>query len=205
MSKYLLVLSAMLMALPATADFSTNIGAATKHTFRGVKLSDKDFVLNAGVDYQGPFGVYAGAWGYTGGIEDLDTSEVHAYGGFAFSLWDVSIGLGTIRYERAQQTGFSEYNVNLAWDAYRLSTYQDEDATYIYNEVAANYDIWGGNGLAFTFGHTDNEDDAIKDKWNFGMSWVLAMPGNVDFDFSVTRHQSKGNALTLGMSKQLDW
>jgi len=205
MSKYLLVLSAILMAIPAYADFSTNMGASTKHTFRGLKQSDKDFIFSGGLDYQGPLGVYAGAWGYTGSIEDLDTSEANAYGGFAFSFWDVSLGLGTIRYERAQQTGFSEYNVNLAWDAYRLSTYQDEDETYQYHEVAANYDYWGGNGIAFTLGFLENEDSAITDRWNYGMTWVLAMPGNVDFDFSFTRHQDKGNSLTLGMSKQFDW
>jgi len=208
MSKYLLVLSAMLMALPAVADFSTNMGAATKQTFRGVKQSNKDFVFSAGADYQGPLGFYAGAWGYTGSIEDFDTSEVNAYGGFAFNVKDLSVGLGVIRYERAQQTGFSEYNVNLAWDAYRLSTYQDEDATYQYNEIAANYNFWGTKGMAFTFGLLDQDAtaDVVADEiWNYSITWVLAMPGNVDFDFGFGRHEKKGNSLTLSMSKQIDW
>lgn len=208
MSKYLLVLSAMLMALPAVADFSTNIGAGTKHAFRGVKQSTGDFVVNAGVDYQGPLGIYAGAWGYTGGIEDFDSSEVNAYGGFAFNVKDLSIGLGVIRYERAQQTGFSEYNVNLAWDAYRLSTYQDEDATYQYNEVAANYDFWGGNGLVFTFGMLDQDATgsiAADEIWNYSITWVVAMKGNVDFELSAARHEKKGNSLSLSMSKKIDW
>lgn len=205
MYKYLIVLTAMLMAAPSFADFSTNIGAATKYSFRGIKQSDKDFVFSAGADYQGPLGIYAGAWGYTGSLEDFDTSEVNAYTGLAFSVSDVSIGFGVIRYERAQQTGLTEYNINLAWDAYRLSTYQDEEASYQYHELGANYDIWDTSGLAFTFAQLDYESDLTTDRWNAKVSWVLAKPGNVDFDFSFHRHQSKGNSLVLGMSKKIDW
>lgn len=198
----------MMLAMPVVADFSSNIGAGTKQTFRGVKQSDKDFVFNGGLDYQGPLGFFAGAWAYTGSIEDFDTSEVNAYGGFAFSVKDVSIGLGMIRYERAQQTGFSEYNVNLAWDAYRISSYQDESDTYQYNELAANYNFWENKGMAFTVGLLDKhatDDQGADEIWNYSISWVLAMPGNVDFDFGFARQQKKGNTLTLSMSKQINW
>jgi uncharacterized protein (TIGR02001 family) len=204
MSKYLLVLSAMLMALPTFADFTTNIGMATEYTFRGVKQSDKDAVLNAGVDYQGPMGLYAGAWGYTGGIEDLDASQANAYGGFAYSLGPVSIGLGVIHYVPAQAAGLTEYNLSLAWGAYRLSTFQDEDDTYQYHELGANYDVWGSNGLALTLGLLDNKDTG-DETLNYGLGWVVAMEGKVDFELRVMRNDDSGNAFTIGMSKQIDW
>lgn len=204
MPKYLLVLSAMLMALPAFADFSTNFGAATEYTFRGTKLSDKDVVVSAGADYQGPFGVYAGAWGYTGAIEDLDTSQVNAYGGFAFSLGTVSMGLGAIQYVAAQQSGLTEYNINVAWNDYRLSTYQDEDNTYQYYEIVANYDIWGGNGLVLNIGQQDYKD-TNEETLNYGIAWVVAMEQQVDFELSIMRNEDTGNVFTLGISRLFDW
>lgn len=204
MPKYLLVLSAMLMALPAFADFSTNFGAATEYTFRGTKLSDKDVVVSAGADYQGPFGVYAGAWGYTGAIEDLDTSQVNAYGGFAFSLGTVSMGLGAIQYVAAQQSGLTEYNINVAWNDYRLSAYQDEDNSYQYYEIVANYDIWGGNGLVLNIGQQDYKD-TNEETLNYGIAWVVAMEQQVDFELSIMRNEDTGNVFTLGISRLFDW
>jgi uncharacterized protein (TIGR02001 family) len=204
MPKYLLVLSAMLMALPAFADFSTNFGAATEYTFRGTKLSDKDFVVSAGADYQGPFGVYAGTWAYTGAIEDLNTSQVNAYGGFAFSLGTVSIGLGAIQYVPAQQSALTEYNINVAWNDYRLSTYQDEDNTYQYYEIVANYDIWGGNGLVLNIGQQDYQD-TNEETLNYGVAWVVAMEQQVDFEFSIMRNEDTGNVVAVGISRLFDW
>jgi uncharacterized protein (TIGR02001 family) len=204
MPKYLLVLSAMLMALPTFADFSTNFGTATEYTFRGTKLSDKDVVVSAGADYQGPFGVYAGAWAYTGAIEDLDTSQVNAYGGFAFSLGTVSIGLGAIQYVAAQESGLTEYNINVAWNDYRLSTYKDEDNTYQYYEIVANYDIWGGNGLVLNIGQQDYQD-TNEETLNYGISWVVAMEQQVDFELSIMRNEDTGNVFAVGISRLFDW
>ena len=205
MSKYLLVLSAMLMALPTFADFSTNFGAATEYTFRGTKLSDKDAVVSAGVDYQGPFGAYAGAWGYTGGIDNIDTSQVNAYGGFAFNLESVSIGLGAIQYIPAQESGLTEYSVSVVWHDYRLSTFQDEDNTYQYYEIAASYDIWGGgNGLAFNIGQQDYSD-TNEQTLNYGVVWFMAMEEKVDFELSVMRNEDTGNVFAVGISRLFDW
>jgi hypothetical protein len=204
MSKYLFVLSAMLMAAPSFADFTTNMGVANEHTFRGEKLSYKELVANAGLDYQSSIGIYAGAWGYTGGIEDLDSSQVNAYGGFAYSIGSVSIGLGAIHYVPTQSAGLTEYSISLAWDAYRLSTYQDEDDTYQYHELGANYDIWGSNGLALTIGQQDHKvtgDETL----NYGLGWVVALEGKVDFELRFMRNEDSGNAFTIGISQQIDW
>jgi len=203
MSKYLLLIVAVIFAVPSYAEFTSNFGVANKYMFRGVKQSDQDIVVSGGVDYSGPWGIYAGAWGYTGSIEDFDTSEANAYGGFAFSVWDIAIGLGAIRYERAQQTTQTEYNINLAWDAYRLSSYQDEDSNQ-YHEVSASYDFWGQNGLSFLVGMTQL-DGQSDETFNYGISWILAMPGDVDFEVGVTRHDDEGNAFILGMNQKFSW
>jgi uncharacterized protein (TIGR02001 family) len=203
MTKYFLLLAAFLLAAPSYAEFTTNFGAATKYAFRGVQQSDQDMVIKAGLDYSAPWGLYAGAWGYTGSIEDFDTSEVNAYGGFAFSLWDVALGLGAVRYERAQQTGVTEYTASLAWDAYRFSTFQDEDSNQ-YHEVAASYDFWGENGLSFVVGMTEL-DGQTDQTFNYGVSWILAMPNQVDVEIGVTRHDDDGNTFVIGMTQQFDW
>ncbi len=196
------------MAAPTWADssggFTGNMGTATRYIFRGVKQSDADIVFNGGLDYSGPMGLYAGAWGYTGSIEDFDTSEVNAYAGAAYSLSSVSVGFGLIRYERgddSEVTSNTEYNLNVSWNAFRLSTYQDEETKNQYHELGANYALWGDSGLAFSAGMA--KDDISKDEtWNYSISFVKAMPSNVDFEASLFRHDDKGNALVFGLSQQ---
>ncbi|MFT5594675.1 MAG: hypothetical protein ACI8SR_003067 [Oceanicoccus sp.] len=204
MSKYLLVLAAFIVASPVYAELTTNMGAATKYMFRGVKQSDADIVINGGVDYNGPFGFYAGAWGYTGSLEDFDTSEVNGYGGFAYNLGNVALGAGVIGYERGgDKVDNTEYNVNLAWSDYRLSVYKDDKDTYEYKEVAANYEFWDDAGMAFTVGLLT--PDETKELWNYSASLVLAMPSKVDFEVLLTNQQKKGYSLVLGISQQFDW
>ena len=201
----LLAAMAMMFAVPSQAEFSSNMGVATKYMFRGVKQSDQDFVISAGADYQGPWGIYAGAWGYTGAIEDLDTTELNAYAGLAYSLGPVAVGIGAITYERGADDleDNSEYNINLSWNMFRLSSFQDDDNTYQYHEVAANYAFWGDGGLSFTAGVLQPEN--VDEVYNFGIRYVQAMPGDVDFDVSFNRHDDKGNSLVLGMSQKFDW
>ena len=204
MSKYLLLLSALVLAVPSYAEFTSNMGAATKYMFRGVKQSDADITINAGADYVGPYGFYAGAWAYTGSIEDFDTSEANAYGGFAYSLGNMALGLGIIGYERGgDKLDNTEYNVNLAWNAYRLSAYQDEDETYVYKELAANYDIWDEAGIALKAGLLTPEES--RELWDYSISVVMAMPSNVDFEVQLTNQQQKGYSLVFGLSQQFDW
>ncbi|WP_396588160.1 TorF family putative porin [Bermanella sp. R86510] len=206
MYKYLLVMTALLSPVCVQAELTTNIGTANKYMFRGVKQSGPDIIAHGGIDYNGPWGVYAGAWGYTGSIEDFDSSEVNAYGGFAFNLWNMSVGLGAIAYERSEsKPDNTEYNLNLAWNAYRLSSYQDEDDTYQYHEVAANYDVFGDGGIVVTAGMLDPKATGADETFNYSVSWVQALPNGVDFEVNVLRHDDKGNSLVLGLTRQFEW
>lgn len=195
----------MALSMSSQAEVTSSLGFATKYIDRGIKQSDQDFVINGGVDYQGPWGVYAGAWAYTGSIEDGKTSEVNAYAGVAYTLGPVAVGVGAITYERGDDelVDNSEYNLNLAWNAYRLSTYQDEDATYEYHELAASYALWGDGGLSFTAGMLQSEN--LDEVYDFSIRYVQAMPSNVDFDVRLTHHEDRGNAVVLGMTQQFDW
>jgi len=204
MVRYLLLLSAFTFAAPSMADFTTNMGVGTKHVFRGMKESGQDIVLSAGFDYEGPLGLYLGGWGYTGSIEVFDTSEVNAYGGFGFSVWDVALGFGAIRYERAQETGLTEYTASVAWSDYRYSYYQDEDEQYDYQEVAANWDVFGGNGFVLTAGMLTLEGEQ-DETFDYSAAWVVALEGGADFQLKVTRHDDRGNAFVIGLNKQFDW
>ena len=84
---------------------------------------------------------------------------------------------------------------------YRVSGYWDEDETYRYFEGAANYQIWDKSGLVFVAGHTD--DFEHNQTWNYSVSFISAMPSDVDVEFKITREDNKGNGLVLGISKQL--
>jgi len=216
MFKYLLVIGAFVMAAPSwaeyTGSFTGNMGTATKYMHRGLKQSEADIVFHGGVDYSGPMGIYAGAWGYTGSIEDLDTSEVNAYAGGAYSFSTVSLGFGVIRYERGADskptstnsttsTSNTEYNLNLSWDAYRLSSFQDDESKDQYHELGANYALWGDSGLAITAGLVQ-PDSSNDETWNYSIGFVKAMPSNVDFEVVLSRHDDKGNTLIIGLSQQ---
>jgi len=204
MSKYLAILVAVLMAAPSFAELTTNLGTANKFMFRGVKQSDADIVVNGGVDYIGPYGFYAGAWAYTGSIEDTDTSEINGYAGFAYELGPVALGLGAISYERGGEgLDNTEYNANIAWDAYRYSFYQDSEDDTIYQEAAAYYDFWDTAGMGFTAGLYTPE--VGKERWDWSMSVLMGLPSKTDFEVLLTNHQRKGYSLTLGFTRQFDW
>jgi len=211
MLKLLIILSTLVVSMPSWSssfgNITTNMGVATKYLFRGKKQSDSDITINGGVDYQGPMGLYAGAWGYTGSIEDLNTSEVNAYAGATYSAWGVAVGLGAIQYERGSDhpnTSNTEYNINIAWSDYRLSSYQDSDTQDLYHEVAANYAFWGDSGISFSAGVVQL-DDTGHETWNYGFRFVKAMPSNVDFEIHVSRYDKSKNSLVLSMSRQFDW
>ncbi|MEY8205374.1 MAG: TorF family putative porin [Bermanella sp.] len=209
MFKYLLAIAACILAAPTWAEygghFSANMGTATKYMHRGLKQSDADIVFHGGVDYTGPMGVYGGVWGYTGSIEDLDTTEVNAYAGAAYSFNSVSLGFGVIHYERGADhksaTRNAEYNINVSWDAYRLSSYQDEASKDQYHELAANYALWGDAGLAISAGLAQPDGSQDEDR-HYAIGFVKAMPSNVDFEVTLSRHDGKGNSLILGLSRQ---
>lgn len=204
MSKYFVILAALLMAAPSFAELTTNLGTANKYMFRGLKQSGADIVINGGIDYQGPYGFYTGAWGYLGSIESFDTSELNAYAGFAYAFGPVAIGLGAITYERGGDAlDNTEYNANIAWNAYRYSYYKDSDETYMYQEAAAFYDFWDNAGMGFTAGL--NTPEIGKERWDWSMSVLMALPSKTDFEVIVTNQQRKGYSLTLGFTRQFDW
>lgn len=192
------------MAAPSFAEFTTNLGASNKYMFRGVKQSGDDFVVNGGVDYNGPFGFYAGAWAYTGSIENFKSSEVNAYAGFAYTLGTAAFGLGAISYERGgDKPENTEYTASVAWDAYRYSYFEDSDEAHVYQELGAYYDIWGNAGMGFTAGLYTPE--AAKERWDWSLSILMGLPAKSDFEVIVTNHQRKGYSLTLGFTRQIDW
>ncbi|GAA6135407.1 hypothetical protein NBRC116188_21970 [Oceaniserpentilla sp. 4NH20-0058] len=204
MSKYIVVLAALCMAAPSFAELTTNLGTSNKYMFRGVKQSDADIVVNGGIDYQGPFGFYTGAWAYTGSIEDLKTSEINAYAGFAYAIGPVALGLGAITYERGgDAVDDSEYNANIAWDAYRYSYYVESEEAHVYQEVAANYDFWDNAGMSFTAGLHTPED--AKERWDWSMSILMGLPSKSDFEIILNNHQRKGYSLSLSFTRQFDW
>ena len=194
-----------MLSMPTQAELSSNWSMANNYMFRGLKQSDQDFIVSAGADYQSPWGFYAGTWAYTGSVEDFETSELNGYAGLAASVGSVSFGLGAIAYERGadDQIDNTEYNVNVSWNMFRLSSYQDDDNTYQYHEMSASYAFWGDGGLSFTVGVMQPEE--VDEEYNFSIRYVQAMPGNVDFDINLIRHDDRGTGFVLGISQKFDW
>jgi len=194
----------MLAVAPVWAELNLNYGIANKHVRRGILQSGQDVIVQGGVDYHAPLGLYAGAWTYTGNFENNNYFELNTYAGIGFNIGPLAIGTGYIRYEfDGNRDPFSEYNMNLGMGSYRISGYWDEDETYRYFEGAANYQFWEKSGFVFTLGHKD--DNNHNQTWNYSTAFVMAMPDDVDLEVKLTREDNKGNGLVIGVTKQLSF
>lgn len=194
----------VLASSPSWAELTANYGIANKHMRRGILLSGQDVIVQGGVDYHAPLGIYLGGWAYTGNFENNNYFEYDTYAGIGFHIGPLAVGTGYIRYEfDGNEDPYSEYNMNLSLGDYRVSGYWDEDETYRYFEAAANYQFWEKSGLGFTVGHTD--DFEHNQNWNYSTSYLMAMPSNVDLEVKITREDNKGNGLVIGITKQLSF
>lgn len=95
-------------AVPASAQFSANIGVVSDYRFRGVSQTKNSFALQGGLDYAHSSGLYIGTWLSTVS-KDLYTKgqglEWDIYGGWKKEFakdWTVDVGVLTYMYPSAQ-------------------------------------------------------------------------------------------------------
>ncbi len=99
-----------LVAVPAMAEVSGNVGLASNYVFRGVSLSNDQAAISGGVDYAHGDGVYVGTW--VSNIDDgtTGTTELDLYAGFAGEAGDFGYDIGYIQYMYPEDAaGLSDY------------------------------------------------------------------------------------------------
>lgn len=129
-------LPCLLFTLPAQADWSASITAASEYELTGISQSAEQAVLQTGVNYAWDSGWYVGSWSSSGidfGCCDARL-EVDYYAGYytdgpASTRWDVSLnkytypGGDAIGYtENAMAFGWRALDVRFAWSGDFLNT-----------------------------------------------------------------------------------
>lgn len=101
----------MIVAAPASAEISANVGYASEYYFRGIL--QKESSASAGVDYE-EGGFYLGTWAADVG----DGLEIDVYGGYGFELESgLSLGVGftTYQYTGDFDSEYNELNLSAAY------------------------------------------------------------------------------------------
>ncbi len=170
-----------LTAVPAMAEVSGNIGAASNYMFRGTSFSNDDAAVSGGLDYADESGVYVGTWtsNLGGGTYELDL-----YGGFAGEASGIGYDVGYIQYmyPEADDADYGELYASVSVDVFEAgfaytvqsdvntgpfgSVYVEGDL-YLY--VSAGIDLSDDWAVSGTVGHYTFDEDG---------------KGGADFDYS---------------------
>lgn len=134
---------------------SFNAALTSDYVFRGISQSQHDPALSVGADYALASGLYLGTWlstqkwVETGPYKGGSDIELDLYGGYKFTVGEIGIDLGMIRYlyngkRREAALGLptpdtTEAYLGLSRGAFSLK----------YSHTLSNYFVgWGGSGSA---------------------------------------------------------
>ncbi|MCZ4337172.1 TorF family putative porin [Shewanella colwelliana] len=78
----------MMIALPASANVSGNIGATSNYLWRGTTQTNDAVAVQGGLDYEHDSGFYLGTWASNVDFGDGTSYEIDFYGGYAGSIGD---------------------------------------------------------------------------------------------------------------------
>ncbi len=160
------VTSIVLAALPwhqAVGEISGRLTLASEYIYRGKALSDRNPVLQAGIDYDHPSGFFVGAWASTVDLPSPSgrrDAELDYYVGWHFSNESRFSGaLSLTRYTYPGQTTSFDYD---------------------YNELLATASWDGRYSLEFGYAHdvygsvVDSHHVELRVDWPLRSAWVIS-------------------------------
>ena len=182
------------IALPASAELSANIGAASNYIWRGITQTNDGAAVSGGVDYAHDNGFYAGTW-----VSNVDGgAEVDFYGGFGGGSDDFSWDLNTIYYyypdfdeadfwEIGGSVGYKMVSGGLQYTIDK----EGGDSGDVYYWGGLSFDLPQDFGLGLTLGHYDFEDGSDGDYTH----WQVSLSKDAgDFgEFSLNYDQTDGD------------
>jgi len=173
---------AFMVAAPAQAELSGNIGVVSQYVLRGIGQENKGAAIQGGIDYANDSGFYLGWWGssldYTYNVAGSDAYtgqgfENDIYGGFTGTAGGIDYNVGLIQYyylnvddsdltELVLGAGYgpfsaqAQYLVNDGWWGNAGDTY----FTFNYGtDLPSDFTLDASLGY-----YTYNDDDAGNDK-----------------------------------------
>jgi len=192
-------------ALPEST-VAYNVGIASEYRYRGISQSQKDPALSAGADYTNNVnGLYVGTWLSTiKWIKDTAPGncssackgavELDLYGGYKFSIGDLGMDVGYLRYEYVNNNLNPNANTD---EAYAAGTYGPFTLKYsyafsnlfgvanskgsTYTDLSANFDL--GSGYTLTP--------------HIGYQYVKKSVGGSYTDYGLTLAKDLGDGLSV--------
>ena len=200
-------LSAQAQTAPAEPEstLAFNAGVVSEYRYRGLAQTRFQPALQGGVDYTDKSGYYVGAWASTiSWIKDSGNGakgpvEIDLYGGYKFSIGDLGMDVGYLRYEYSGNTyakvpGYKNANTD---EAYAAGTYGPFTLKYsyafseifgnlnskgsTYTDLSANFDL--GDGFTLTP--------------HVGYQYIKNSSSLSYKDYSLTLAKDLGNGLSL--------
>ena len=191
----------------ATAGLSANAAATSNYVWRGTTQTGNGAAVSGGVDYEAPFGIYAGTWASNTtlvGSKGSVSQELDLYAGWAHEFGPVGFDVGVIRYgyPQAEDIDWIEGYVGASFRAgpvdlsAQINVSNDvfgTDENGLYVEFSAETDI-KGLALAAHVGRYDFEFGDRDETLSVGETYA-AYDDYIDYSISVSK-----DAFTFALS-----
>ena len=186
---------------------SANITFTTDYVWRGVSLSNENFAVQGGFDWESEStGIYLGTWGSNVSLAQADV-EIDFYGGWAKNWGDWGTDIGVIHYDYPGESRLNtdEVYVTGSWKWLSASYYSIVSSEYFgtadargsaYITVAAAYTFPIGLTLGGSYGTTQLSGtdagvaNSTLDYDDYKISLGYSYTG-LDFELAWTDNDSK--------------
>ncbi|MCG9695516.1 TorF family putative porin [Shewanella sp. Isolate11] len=120
-----ILVGTMMIALPASASVTGNVGATSNYLWRGVTQTGDATAIQGGIDYEHDSGFYLGTWASNVDFGDDTSYELDVYGGYSGSIGeDFGYDVSYLYYAYPDSDGeidFGEVSVGVSWKWLSLS------------------------------------------------------------------------------------
>ena len=134
-----LLAGTLMVALPASASVTGNIGATSNYLWRGTTQTGDAPAVQGGIDFEHDSGLYLGAWASNVDFGDDTSYEIDFYGGYAGSVGeDFGYDISYLYYaypDSGSSIDFGEVTLALSWKWFSLAYSQVVNAD---SDVAAD-------------------------------------------------------------------
>ena len=187
----------ILLSASAFAEFSANVGYASKYYYRGVFQANNS--VSVGADYESDAnGLYVGTW-----IADVgEGAEVDIYAGYKFKDLPMSVGYTHYHYTDGFDSTYKELNLDISINTvldleYSVGRWKDQtyDFTGVTLEGSGTYGTAGAFGKDFAGVYLEVGHSKTFYNVDFGLAAIFSSK-HLTSDIGVSRDKSL--ILTVG-------
>ncbi len=183
----------------ASAGWSGNVALSTDYVWRGFSQTMEEPAVSGGFDYEHDNGLYFGVWGSNVDFGGPEHMEFDIYGGYGWSIGDLGLDVGVIRYEYFDDanTGFTELYLGGSYGPFSLTYSFDVDTDSGadlggYLDLGAEFEVGEGFTVALHAGKYDYDTGLDPVDYSIGASKEFG-----GFGFDLTYHDTDSDGETL--------